>query len=97
MQGMDDIQKELQLLAELKEFARGGIADGIKKDNGMGDEPSVEMMGDQKPEDPEIPGVEAEPGEGTPDEEAQDALEDGGTKLDPMKLKALLAQLQAKG
>lgn len=88
LEGEADPELEKQLLEELMQFARGGMAEDLKSRHpGPEGEAPMPMGGDEPvPEDPEIPGAEAvPPGEGG-------APEAGG--LDPEVLKALLAKMQ---
>lgn len=74
-----------EVLAELMQFAKGGMAKGIAARHA----PPPPAAGEMPPEDPEIPGVEAET---EMDAEAIEGGEGGG--LDVEKLKLMLAKLK---
>jgi hypothetical protein len=81
MENPEEMELEKELLDELMEFARGGMARDMRQRYGK--EMPAETV-EEVPEDPEIPGVEAVPGE---------AGGEGGEEIDPEKLKALLASM----
>lgn len=89
----DELSLKKQLLDELMEYARGGMARDMRQRFGkpLDDAPeALEGAGEEVPEDAEIPGVEASPdGEVA---EGQPAAEEGG--MDAEKLKALLASMK---
>jgi hypothetical protein len=89
LEGEVDPEMEKQMLAELMEFARGGMSEDLKS---RYPGPEGAPMGDAPPaEDPEIPGAEAVP----PGEGGEGGELGGAGGLDAETLKALLAKMQA--
>lgn len=94
----DDSEMQKQLLEELMQLARGGMAKDMRQRYGK---PMEDAGAEEMPEDPDIPGVEtsAQDGEGELPPADDGAAEGGGEggELDPAKLRALLASMKAKG
>ncbi len=89
----DDLDLEKAELGDLKAYARAGTARELAK--ALGKELPPELMTDEDqppPEDPEIPGVEADP---MAAEGGEGAGAEGG--LPPELMEKLAAMLKAKG
>lgn len=98
--GDDDTELQKQLLDELLEFAKGGMAKDMAQRYGK---PAPGAEQEEVAEDPDIPGVQtsAQDGEGElpPADDGAEVAEGeaGGGDLDQEKLRALLASMRAKG